>query len=118
MTKEPQPTTHNAERGARDTCRERLETGSSPKRIEKKVSCSLIGKRSWRFGTKCLATLEQKCGEIRWRFVENIFGDLEKTYSAESFGDLEKSCSAEKSCSTIWRNRVRRFGETWSTQLR
>ena len=30
VTKEPQPTTHNAERGARSTCRERLETGSSP----------------------------------------------------------------------------------------
>ena len=26
MTKEPQPTTHNAESGARSTCRERSET--------------------------------------------------------------------------------------------
>ena len=95
-----------------------------------------------------MATLEQTCGEIHWRFVENIFGDLEKTYSAilgenlsafcsanleksfgasfgethsaKSFGDLEKSFGAsfgdfgeivfgdlEKSCSVIWRNRVR-----------
>ena len=30
MTKEPQPTTHNAERRARSTCRERSETGSFP----------------------------------------------------------------------------------------
>ena len=30
MTKEQQPTTHNAKRGAHSMCRERSETGSSP----------------------------------------------------------------------------------------
>ena len=74
MTKEPQPTTHNAEHGARGTCRERSETGSSPKRTEKKVYCSLIGKISWRFGAKCSA--------IRRKSVAKYVGDLEETRSA------------------------------------
>ena len=64
-------------------CREGSETGSSPKRIEKKVCCSPIGEISWRFGVKCSAI---------WR---KPFGDLEKTYSAilgeDVLGDLEKS---------------------------
>ena len=89
MTKEPQPTTHNAERGARGTCRERSGTGLSPKRTEQNVRCSLIGETTWRFGVKCLAFLERTCGKIRWRVGGNVFGALEKT------------------CSTIWRKRVR-----------
>jgi len=111
MNKEPQPTTHNVERGARSTFRERSETGSSLKRTRKKVSCSLIGERSWRFGTKCLATLEQTCGEIHWRFVENIFGDLEKTYSAILGENLSAFCLAnlEKSFGAS-------FGETYSAK--
>ena len=98
MTKEPQPTTHNAERGARGTCRERSETGSSTKRTEKKVCCSLFGEISWRFGAKC-SVIWRKC-------VAKYVGDLEKTCSAilektysvifgedvfgDNAGDLEK----------------------------
>ena len=66
MTKEPQPTTHNAERGARGTCKERSETGSSLKRTKKKVGCSLIGEISWRFYDKLFDGLEKTCGETRW----------------------------------------------------
>ena len=80
MTKEPQPTTHNAERGAHGTCRERSETGSSPKRTEKKVCCSLIGEISWRFGAKCSAIWRKRV--------------------AKHVGDLEKMCSA------IWRRLI------------
>ena len=96
MTKEPQPTTHNAERGARGTCREGSETGSSPKRTEKKVSCSLIGEISWRFRVKCSAVwrkrlaryvgvLEEMCW-VLWRTlirqfsVKKCVGDLEKSF--------------------------------------
>ena len=50
MTKEPQSTTNNAERGARSTCRERSETGSSPKNTERNVCCSAVGEISWRYG--------------------------------------------------------------------
>ena len=50
MTKEPQPTTHNAERGARSTCRERSETEFSPKNIERNMCWSTVGKISWRYG--------------------------------------------------------------------
>ena len=110
MTKEPQPTTHNAERGARGTCREGSETGSSPKRTEKKVSCSLIGEISWRFRVKCSAVwrkcvarcvgdLEEMCLVI-WRklirrfSVKKCVGNLEKSFwrkkTFSDFGDLEK----------------------------
>ena len=50
MTKEPQPTIHNIERRARSTCRERSETGTSPKSIEQNVCCSAVGEVSWRYG--------------------------------------------------------------------
>ena len=71
MTKEPQPTTHNAEPGARSTCRERSETGWLAKHFED------MEKRGRRFGetysVKYVGDLE-KCGrrssEIRWRFGE------------------------------------------------
>jgi len=42
-----------------------------------------------------------------WR---NVFGDLEK-HVAKYVGDLEKTCSA------IWRKRVRRFGENVFSDL-
>ena len=83
MTKEPQPTTHNAERGARGTCRERSETGSSLNRTEKKVGCSLISKISWKFRIKCSAVWRKR--------VARYVGDLEET------------------CSVIWRTLIRRF---------
>ena len=121
MTKEPQPTTHNTESGARVTCRERSETGSDAKRTEKKVGCSLIGEISWRFYIKLFGGLEKKCGETRWRFGgdmfgERLFGDFWRKLCRRfgrnvrrlwrkpfvDFGDLENF---------IRRNRGRRFGE-------
>ena len=89
MTKGPQPTTHNAERGAHSTCREKSETGSSPKRTEKKGCCSPI--------KKCFGDVGKTCSVI-WRNRVRRFGEI-------MIGDLEKSCLV------IWRNRVRRFGE-------
>ena len=50
MTKEPQPTTHNVERRAHSMCRERSETGFSPKNTARNVCCSVVGKISWRYG--------------------------------------------------------------------
>ena len=58
--------------------------------------------------------LEQTCGEICWRFGENVFGDLEKTYSAILGENL----------SAFWRNRLANleksfgasFGETYSVK--
>ena len=110
MNKEPQPTTHNAEHRAHGTCREGSETGSFPQRIELNVCCSLIGEISWRFLEKSSLIWRNTWRNtlVIWRkhvrrFGENVFGDLEKTYSA------------------IWRKHVRRkcwrFGETWSAQL-
>ena len=49
--------------------------------------------------------LEQTCGEIHWRFGENIFGDLEKTYSAI----LGKNLSA------FWRNRLANLEKSFGT---
>ena len=54
MTKESQPTTHNVEREAHSTCRERSETGSSPKSIEQNVCC-------WRL-VKYLGDMEKRGG--------------------------------------------------------
>ena len=50
MTKEPQPTTHNVERGAHNTCRERSKTGFSLKNAEWNVCYSAVGEISWRYG--------------------------------------------------------------------
>ena len=117
MTKDPQLTTHNAERGAHGTCRERSETGSSPKRTEKKVGFSLISEISWRFRVKCsvvwrkrvaryVGDLEEMCSVI-WRKLIRRFtakkcvGDLEK--SLGDFGENHPATTLE-----IWRNL---FGE-------
>ena len=48
MTKEPLPTTHNAERGARSTYREEPETGPSLKASEHQRDCSRVRKIIWR----------------------------------------------------------------------
>ena len=49
---------------------------------------------------------EKTCGVIRWRFGGNVFGDLEKTYSA-MFGE---------NVSAIWRNRsaILYWSSLWS----
>ena len=48
MTKEPLPTTHNAERGARSTCREEPETGPFLQASEHQRDCSRVQKIVWR----------------------------------------------------------------------
>ena len=48
MTKEPLPTTHNAERGARSTCREEPETGPSVEASEHQHDCLGVRKIIWR----------------------------------------------------------------------
>ena len=56
----------------------------------------------------CSAILEKTCSAITFGEIvfganvgENVFGD----FGENLFGD------------NVWRNRVRRFGETWSAQL-
>ena len=129
MTKEPQPTTHNAERGARGTCRERSKTGSSLKRTEKKVGCSLISEISWRFRVKCSAVwrkrvaryvgdLEETCSVIWRKLIRRLsakmcrrFGEIVRRFwrkpFGDNFGDLEK---------LIRKNHGRRFGELYSAK--
>ena len=48
MTKEPLPTTHNVERGARSTCREEPEIGLSLEASEHQCDCSGVRKIIWR----------------------------------------------------------------------
>ena len=48
MTKEPQLTTHNTERGARSTCREEPETRPSLEAFEHQHDCSRVRKIIWR----------------------------------------------------------------------
>ena len=48
MTKEPLPTTHNAERGAHSTYREEPETGPSLEASEHQRDCSGVRKIVWR----------------------------------------------------------------------
>ena len=66
MTEEPQPTTLNAERGARSTCRERSETGSSPKNTKRNMCCSVVGEISWRYGE----TWQSVYGDLVLEFVK------------------------------------------------
>ena len=48
MTKEPLPTTHNAERGARSMCREEPKTWPSLEASEHQRDCSRVQKIVWR----------------------------------------------------------------------
>ena len=66
MTKEPQPTTHNAERGARSMCREEPETGSSLEASEHQHDCSGVQKNR----------LESKYGE---NSSEKHYGDIRRS---------------------------------------
>ena len=65
MTKEPLPTTHNAERGARSTCREEPETGLSLEVSEHTHDCSRVQKIVWK------ANMEK----IVRRNIMAIYGD-------------------------------------------
>ena len=85
MTKEPQPTTHNAERGARGMCREGSETGLFPVVWRKRLA-------------RYVGVLEEACSVI-WRTlirrfsVKKCVGDL-----GESFWRKNRSAILE-----IWR---------------
>ena len=101
MTKEPQPTTHNAERGARGTCREGSETGLFPTVWRKHLA-------------RYVGVLEETCSVLRRTLirrssVKKCVGDLEKK-PFDDFGDFGENCSA-KLWSVIWRNRSASFGE-------
>ena len=65
MTKEPLPTTHNAERGACSTCREEPETGPSLGTSERQLDCLGVWKIVWR------ANMEK----IIRRNIMAIYGD-------------------------------------------
>ena len=64
MTKEPLPTTHNAEREARSTCREEPETGPSLKASEHQHAVrgfeKLFGEQIWR----------KQFGKTSWRYTK------------------------------------------------
>ena len=65
MTKEPLPTTHNVERGARSMCREEPETGPSLEASEHQQNCSRVRKIVWR------ANMEKTV----WRNIMAIYED-------------------------------------------
>ena len=65
MTKEPLPTTHNAECGARSTCREEPETRPSLEASKHQHDCSGVQKIIWR------ANMEK----IVWRNIMAIYED-------------------------------------------
>ena len=65
MTKEPLPTTHNAECGARSTCREEPETGPSLGTSERQLDCLGVRKIVWR------ANMEKTA----WRNIMAIYED-------------------------------------------
>ena len=72
MTKEPLPTTHNAERGARSTCREEPETGPSLEASEHQQDCSRVRKIVWRANTE--KTVQRNITAIYgdWRIFRKI----------------------------------------------
>ena len=94
MPEEPQPTTHNAERGAHSTCRERSETGFSPKNTERNVCCSAVGEISWRYGETWRSIYgdhvlefvkeQLRAGDHKWRLNHN--GEImEINYGDQNF---------------------------------
>ena len=72
MTKELLLTTHNAERGARSTCREESKTGPSLEASEHQQDCSGFGKS---FGEQ---TWRKQLRETLWRYTE--IGEYLKEY--------------------------------------
>ena len=65
MTKEPLPTTHNVEHGARSTCREEPEIGPSLEASEHQHDYSGVQKIVWRVNME----------KIVWRNIAAIYGD-------------------------------------------
>ena len=72
MTKEPLPTTHNAERGARSTCREESETGPSLEASEHQHDCSGVQKIVWRANMEKIAQRKIMVIYEDWRIFTKI----------------------------------------------
>ena len=72
MTKEPLPTTHNAERGARSTCREEPETGPSLEASEHQQDCSRVRKIVWRANMEKIARRNIMAINEDWRIFRKI----------------------------------------------
>ena len=72
MTKEPLPTTHNVERGARSTCREEPEIGPSLEASEDQHDCSGIRKIIWRANMEKIAQRNIMAIYEDWRIFRRI----------------------------------------------
>ena len=72
MTKKPLPTTHNAERGARSTCREEPEIGPSLEAFEHQHDCSGVRKIIWRANMEKTAQRNIMAIYEDWRIFRKI----------------------------------------------
>ena len=72
MIKEPLPTTHNAERGARSTCREEPETGLSLEVSEHQHGCAGVQKIIWRANMEKTARRNIMAIYKDWRIFRRI----------------------------------------------
>ena len=72
MTKEPLPTTHNAERGARSTCREEPETGPSLEASEHQQDYLGVRKIVWRANMEKTAQRKIMAIYEDWRIFTKI----------------------------------------------
>ena len=72
MTKEPLPTTHNAKRGARSTCREEPETGPSLEVSEHQQDYSRVWKIVWRANMEKTARRNIMAINEDWRIFRKI----------------------------------------------
>ena len=72
MTKEPLLTTHNAERGARNTCREEPETGPSLEASEHQRDCSRVQKIVWRANMEKIVQRNIITINEDWRIFKRI----------------------------------------------
>ena len=77
MTKEPLPTTHNTERGARSTCREEPEIGPSLEASKHQRNCLRVRKIVWRANMEKIARRNIMAINEDWRIFKRILkGDL------------------------------------------
>ena len=72
MTKEPLPITHNAEHGARSTCREEPETRPSLEASEHQHDCSGVQKIIWRANMEKTDRRNIMAIYKDWRIFRNI----------------------------------------------
>ena len=93
MTKELLPTTHNAERGARSTCREEPETGPSLEAFEHQYDCSGVQKIVWRANMEKTARRNIMAIYRDWRIFRRI---LKRDLAcARSSGDTDRPAAGE-----------------------